>query len=157
MKEIAQFGSLIIYSLSIVFHLLVLIKIIPYKMVWGGRLKSDIDMYKFEAVSLTVNLLFLFILFPVFLFAQKKSAFVSGKVVDENENPLANVSIVILGQSKGITTNDSGYFKITVTADKAFALVFTYTGRKAEQKNFMTSTNCNFILKTTTNRSLEND
>ena len=62
MKEIAQFGSLIIYSLSIVFHLLVLIKIIPYKMVWGGRLKSDIDMYKFEAVSLTVNLLFLFIL-----------------------------------------------------------------------------------------------
>lgn len=62
MKEIAQFGSLIIYSLSIVFHLLVLIKIIPYKMVWGGRLKSDTDMYKFEAVSLTVNLLFLFIL-----------------------------------------------------------------------------------------------
>ena len=62
MKEIAQFGSLIIYSLSIVFHLLVIIKIIPYKMVWGGRLKSDIDMYKFEAVSLTVNLLFLFIL-----------------------------------------------------------------------------------------------
>lgn len=62
MKEIAQLGSLIIYSLSIVFHLLVLIKIIPYKMVWGGRLKSDTDMYKFEAVSLTVNLLFLFIL-----------------------------------------------------------------------------------------------
>jgi hypothetical protein len=62
MKEIAQFGSLIIYSLSIVFHLLVLIQIIPYKMVWGGRLKSDTDMYKFEAVSLTVNLLFLFIL-----------------------------------------------------------------------------------------------
>jgi hypothetical protein len=62
MKEIAQFGSLIIYSLSIVFHLLVLTKIIPYKMVWGGRLKSDTDMYKFEAVSLMVNLLFLFVL-----------------------------------------------------------------------------------------------
>ena len=62
MKEIAQFGSLIIYTLSIFFHLLVLIKIIPYKMVWGGRLKSYNDMYKFEAISLIVNLLFLFIL-----------------------------------------------------------------------------------------------
>ena len=62
MKEIAQFGSLIIYSLSIVFHLLVLKQIITNKMVWGGRLKSDTDIYKFEAVSLTVNLLFLFIL-----------------------------------------------------------------------------------------------
>jgi|CXWL01.1.fsa_nt_gi hypothetical protein len=66
-----------------------------------------------------------------------KSAYVSGKVLDENENPLANVSIAILGQSKGITTNDSGYFRIKVTAEKAFALVFTYTGRKSEQKNFL--------------------
>lgn len=70
-------------------------------------------------------------------FAQKKPAFISGKVVDENEHPLANVSVVILGQSKGITTNDSGYFKIKVIADKAFAIVFSYTGRKSEQKNFL--------------------
>ncbi|HEV7779792.1 MAG TPA: carboxypeptidase-like regulatory domain-containing protein, partial [Chitinophagaceae bacterium] len=70
-------------------------------------------------------------------FSQKKSAWVSGKVVDENENPLSNVSIVILGETKGITTNDSGYFRIKVTAEKAFALIFTYTGRKSEQKNFL--------------------
>ena len=70
-----------------------------------------------------------------------KSAFVSGKVVDENENPLPNVSVIILGQSKGITTNDSGYFRIKVTADKAFALIFTYTGRRAEQKNFLLNEN----------------
>jgi CarboxypepD_reg-like domain/TonB-dependent Receptor Plug Domain len=88
-----------------------------------------------------LKLLFLFILFPVFLFAQKKSAFVSGKVVDENENPLPNVSVVILGQSKGITTNDSGYFKIKVTAEKAFAIIFSYTGRKPEQKNFLLNEN----------------
>jgi hypothetical protein len=74
-------------------------------------------------------------------FSQKKSAFVSGKVVDENENPLSNVSIVILGQSKGITTNDSGYFKIKVAAEKAFAIVFSYTGRKPEQKNFLLNEN----------------
>ncbi len=76
-------------------------------------------------------------LLTVAAFAQKKSAHVSGKVVDENENPLPNVSIVILGQTKGITTNDSGYFRIQVTAEKAFALIFTYTGRKSEQKNFL--------------------
>jgi CarboxypepD_reg-like domain/TonB-dependent Receptor Plug Domain len=74
-------------------------------------------------------------------FSQKKSAFVSGKVVDENENPLSNVSIVILGQSKGITTNDSGYFRIKVTAEKAFAIIFSYTGRKPEQKNFLLNEN----------------
>ncbi|MBC7875460.1 MAG: TonB-dependent receptor, partial [Ferruginibacter sp.] len=80
-------------------------------------------------------LLLLFV--PAVAFSQKKSAFVSGKVVDDNENPLTNVTIIILGQSKGITTNDSGYFRIQVTAEKAFALVFTYTGRKSEQKNFL--------------------
>src|SRR5450432_643291 len=83
----------------------------------------------------------LLLLASLIAFSQKKIAYVSGKVVDENENPLANVSIVILGQSKASITNDSGYFKITVAADKAFALVFTYTGHKAEQKNFLLNEN----------------
>ncbi len=77
------------------------------------------------------------LLFSAAASAQKKPAYVSGKVVDENENPLVNVSIVILGQSKGITTNDSGYFKIKVNADKAFALIFSHSGYKTEQKNFL--------------------
>ena len=70
-------------------------------------------------------------------FAQKKYAYVSGKVVDENENPLANVSVVVLGQQTGINTNDSGYFRLRVPADKAFALVFSYTGYSEEQRNFL--------------------
>jgi hypothetical protein len=61
MKEFAQIGLLLILSISIVFHLLVLAKIIPYKIVWGSRLKTDADMYKFEAVSLVLNIVFLFI------------------------------------------------------------------------------------------------
>ncbi len=72
-------------------------------------------------------------------FPQKKSAWVSGTVVDDSESPLANVSIVILGQTNGITSNDSGYFKIKVAADKAFALIFSYTGHRPEQKNFLLS------------------
>jgi len=69
--------------------------------------------------------------------AQKKPAFVSGKVVDENEHPLANVSIVILGKQTGLVSSDSGAFKIKVPADKAFALVFSYAGLKTEQRNFL--------------------
>ncbi len=77
------------------------------------------------------------ILLTTIAFSQKKSAYVSGKVVDENENPLANVSVVILGQQTGSTTNDSGYFRIKVPADKAFALIFSHTGFSEEQRNFL--------------------
>ena len=85
------------------------------------------------------GLTILFLLLTLLCFSQKKYAFVSGKVVDDNENPLTKVSVVILGQSNGITTNDSGYFRIRVEADKAFALIFSYAGRRAEQKNFLLS------------------
>ena len=75
------------------------------------------------------------------IFAQKKPAYVSGKVLDENENPLSNVSVIILGQQKGIVTTDSGIFSLKVTADRAFAIVFSYTGFKTQQKNFLLSEN----------------
>ncbi|HRX94247.1 MAG TPA: TonB-dependent receptor, partial [Chitinophagaceae bacterium] len=70
-------------------------------------------------------------------FAQKNTAYVSGKVVDENEDPLPGVSVVILGQSNGISTNDSGYFRLKVSSNKAFAIIFSYTDRKTEQRNFL--------------------
>jgi hypothetical protein len=70
-------------------------------------------------------------------FAQKKPAIVSGKVVDENEKPLPNVSVVILGRQSGIVTNDSGSFRMQVPAGRAFALVFSFTGYKTEQRNFI--------------------
>ncbi|HMK25402.1 MAG TPA: TonB-dependent receptor [Chitinophagaceae bacterium] len=88
-----------------------------------------------------ILLIIIFILSATLSFSQKQFAYVSGKVVDENENPLPNVSVVILGQSKGIVTNDSGYFRIKVAADKAFAIVFSYAGRKTEQKNFLLNEN----------------
>jgi hypothetical protein len=72
-------------------------------------------------------------------FAQKKWASVSGTVLDEAERELSKVSVVILGQQKGIITNDSGRFSLRVPADKAFALVFSYTGYKTVQQNFLLS------------------
>ncbi len=72
-------------------------------------------------------------------FSQKKTAVVSGKAIDENENPLSKVSVVILGKTTGLTTNDSGWFSIKVPAGRSFALVFSYTGYNEVQKNFYLS------------------
>ncbi len=74
-------------------------------------------------------------------FSQKKSAFVSGKVVDANETPLAKVSVIILGRQSGIATNDSGYFRLAVPANKAVGILFSYTGYRNEQKNFLLNGN----------------
>jgi hypothetical protein len=73
--------------------------------------------------------------------AQKKTAWVAGRVVGENEQPLDNVSVVVLGRLKGVITSDSGTFRMRVPADKAFAIVFSYTGFKTEQRNFLLNEN----------------
>ena len=60
MTMIAQYGLILILSVFLSFHLLILTKIIPYTIVWGGRLKSDKEMYCFEIVSVIINSFFLF-------------------------------------------------------------------------------------------------
>jgi hypothetical protein len=83
----------------------------------------------------TILLASLFISLP--LFSQKKSAILSGKVVDEDDKPLSKVSVVILGRQSGAITSDSGTFTLRTPADKAFAVVFSYTGYRSQQKNFL--------------------
>lgn len=94
-----------------------------------------------KIVCRQILLTFVCILLSTIAFSQKKTAFVSGKIVDDNENPLPGVSVIILGKQTGISTNDSGYFRLEVPAEKAFAIVFSYTGRKTEQKNFLLNEN----------------
>ena len=71
--------------------------------------------------------------------AQTKTATISGHVINDNEDPLSNVSITILGKQTGIQSNDSGRFEITVPASTALALVFTHADYLAVQKNFFLS------------------
>ena len=40
----------------ILFHLSIILKIIPYEITWGGRLKNDAEMYAFETISILINL-----------------------------------------------------------------------------------------------------
>ncbi|MDF2381054.1 TonB-dependent receptor [Nostoc ellipsosporum NOK] len=85
----------------------------------------------------SILLLLLTFLFVLPAVAQKNPAFVSGIVLDEEDKPLAGVSVTILGRQTGISTNDSGKFRIQVVPEKAFALVFSHTGFTPEQKNFL--------------------
>ncbi|MBL0357993.1 MAG: carboxypeptidase-like regulatory domain-containing protein [Chitinophagaceae bacterium] len=73
--------------------------------------------------------------------AQKKAAYVSGKVLDENDNVISGVSVIILGKATGVVSADSGTFRIKVPAEKAFALIFSHTGYADFQKNFFLSDN----------------
>lgn len=84
-----------------------------------------------------ILLLFFTVCISVPSIAQKKTAWVSGRVVGENEQPMDNVSVAILGRQKGVVTSDSGTFRLQVPADKAFAIVFSFTGYKTEQRNFL--------------------
>lgn len=44
------------------FHFCLVFKLIPYTIAWGGRLSNDTEMYRFETVSILVNLFLISIL-----------------------------------------------------------------------------------------------
>ncbi|TGE25034.1 hypothetical protein E5K00_07500 [Hymenobacter aquaticus] len=47
---------LVLLSLLVLFHALILTGIVPYGIVWGGRLQSPAQMLAFETVSIGANL-----------------------------------------------------------------------------------------------------
>ncbi len=54
-EKFAANALLIIFILVMLFHALVLIGVIPFDMVWGGRLKSKDEMIPFEITSIALN------------------------------------------------------------------------------------------------------
>ena len=48
---------LVILSSVVVFHALVLIQVIPYTIVWAGKINSIQEMEVFELVSIIINVL----------------------------------------------------------------------------------------------------
>ena len=45
--------------LSLIFHLLIIIGVIPYALTWGGKLESTKEMLVFETISIVINLFFI--------------------------------------------------------------------------------------------------
>ena len=78
--------KIILYLLAgvILFHLCILLKMIPYEITWGGRLKNDAEMYVLEAISLLINLFLCFTLL------------IKGKYISE-VLPLKIVNIILWG------------------------------------------------------------
>ncbi len=74
------------------------------------------------------------------LSAFSQSGTIKGRVENEKAEPMRGVSVTILGSQSGITTNDSGRFSIQVKANRAVALVFTFSGYKTIQQNFLLNT-----------------
>ena len=46
----------------ILFHICILIKVMPYDITWGGRLTNDAEMYIFETISILINVFLCWIL-----------------------------------------------------------------------------------------------
>lgn len=61
-EPIAINGLIITISLVIVFHFLVIAGIVPFDIVWGGRLRDRAQMLAFETASIIINLIMLLII-----------------------------------------------------------------------------------------------
>lgn len=43
----------------LIFHFLVILKIIPYNIVWAGKIENDAQMNLFESISILINFILL--------------------------------------------------------------------------------------------------
>jgi hypothetical protein len=59
--KVAIWTVIILSSVIIIFHFLVLLRIIPFGNVWAGKLKSVDEMYVYESISIFVNCLLILI------------------------------------------------------------------------------------------------
>lgn len=70
---------LALLTLVMLFHLLVLFQIIPYDIVWAGKLNSIEEMYSFEIMSILVNSILMTTLLLKGNFIKHK---ISGKIIN---------------------------------------------------------------------------
>jgi len=58
-RQLATKSLLLLLSLIVIFHLLVLLKLVPYDVVWGSKFDSYNSLLPFEIGSLVLNLSFI--------------------------------------------------------------------------------------------------
>ena len=70
----------------------------------------------------------LIILLSVFLFGriQAQEAVVSGRILDENDQPLYGASVAIIGSTSGTNTDERGFFTLTVIITEKMELGISY-------------------------------
>ncbi|GET44714.1 TonB-dependent receptor [Capnocytophaga felis] len=83
------------------------------------------------------------LLFPLLLFSQK---YTTGKVVDENKDPLLGANVYWKGTTIGVSTDENGNFTIKNT-EQTNALVFSYIGYKSQTININSESNLTIQLQ----------
>jgi hypothetical protein len=62
-NKVKYLNILVVISvLATIFHIMILVRVIPYEITWGGRLKTVEEMFVFETISILINSFFLFVL-----------------------------------------------------------------------------------------------
>ncbi|MFT2011076.1 hypothetical protein ACMA1I_20570 [Pontibacter sp. 13R65] len=51
-----------LFTAVTLFHLCIILKLIPYEITWGGRLENDSEMYVFESLSILLNVFLILML-----------------------------------------------------------------------------------------------
>lgn len=146
-----KFSSLIIYKISTEAFLVfltwcMLLCCAPMRGIeMPCKIKNEFRSYlqgkyiKYYLHLMRIMVFILLVLGTLPALSQSKTATVSGRVVDENEQPLSGVSVTLLGKQQGVLSDDSGYYRIKTPAGKAFALIFSHAGFTEVQKNFFLS------------------
>ena len=80
----------------------------------------------------------LFFLFSLGIAAQQ-TATIKGRVIDDQDNTLRQVTVTVLGRQSGIEVSDSGTFSIIIPARKNLALVFAHPDFKEQRRSFYLS------------------
>lgn len=118
-----------IISLVILFHLCIIFKLIPYDVTWGGRLKSDQEMYVFEILSILINIFFGWLLLM-------KGHFIRRRSKEKTINVILWIFTVLFA------LNTVGNLIAVSTFEKFFAIITAITAfllwvilRKSRQTN----------------------
>jgi TonB-dependent starch-binding outer membrane protein SusC len=78
----------------------------------------------------TLLMAFMLLFFSLFSYAQEKK--ISGKVTDENNNPLNGATVIVKGAKVGTNTDETGSFSITVPGQNS-VLIISFLGYSSQE------------------------
>src|SRR6476620_10190598 len=91
--------------------------------------KEDCFLLRLRCISIVIMIAFVYIPLEGFSYFDFKDVTITGTVKDEKGNPLAGVSVTVVGKASGVSTDNSGNFSIAVPPSAE--LRFSYIGYKA--------------------------
>ena len=86
------------------------------------------------------NIFLTLLLIPFFSLSQKNTATIKGVVIDEDDKPIAAVTVQLLNKSKATKADSVGNFVFQISSKRLVAVVFSAIGYHNLQKNFFLNT-----------------